>query len=338
MRFSAAKFVPACVLVLAAIAPSSSRLDADDKPKTRIAIVDGFWEINGEATHAGSSAEGLLVNVRMLNATFEDANPKTSPKGFDADANTAAFIAAIPEYVRHGVNAFTIGLQGGDPGYEGAKTSAFAPDGSLRPDYMKRVARVIDACDAQGVAVILSFFDPKQDEILEDGTAIVRGATAVAGWIKEKGCTNVIVDVASGFLDPGYDHDALRDPVALADVIASVKKACPGLLVAASGVGNGRTSHQVGNASDFILLQFSKIPAGQIQARVTSASKYVKAIVCNADEKTGDNAIASAQAAVDSLCSWGYSNVGKNQHAPFAFEGAKDDPALYAKLKELTTK
>ena len=50
----------------------------------------------------------------------------------DPDANTARFIARIPDYVAHGVRAFTVCLQGGMPGYEGAVNSAFQPDGSLK--------------------------------------------------------------------------------------------------------------------------------------------------------------------------------------------------------------
>ena len=38
------------------------------------------------------------------------------------------------------------------PGYEGALNSAFEPDGSLRDSYLRRVRRVIEACDRHGAA------------------------------------------------------------------------------------------------------------------------------------------------------------------------------------------
>jgi hypothetical protein len=44
------------------------------------------------------------------------------------------------------------------PGYEGAVNSAFNPDGSLRPHYLQRVRRVIEACDRQGIVVILGCY------------------------------------------------------------------------------------------------------------------------------------------------------------------------------------
>jgi hypothetical protein len=53
------------------------------KPTTRVTIADGKWHINGKVTYPGAKAEGLL-NVRMVNAVFEDAND------VGADGATAA--------------------------------------------------------------------------------------------------------------------------------------------------------------------------------------------------------------------------------------------------------
>jgi hypothetical protein len=90
----------------------------------------------------------------MANAIFED---RRRPE-FDTEANTASFLAGIPDYAAHGIRAFTLCLQGGMPGYEGAVNSAFNPDGSLRPHYLQRVRRVIEACDRQGIVVILGCY------------------------------------------------------------------------------------------------------------------------------------------------------------------------------------
>ena len=116
---------------------------------TRVSIAAALWHINDTVTHPGTPAEGRLMNVRMVNATFEDRNRAD----FDPEANTERFIAKIPDYAACGVDAFTVCLQGGMPGYEGALNSAFHPDGTLRDDYMKRVRRVIEACDRHGVVV-----------------------------------------------------------------------------------------------------------------------------------------------------------------------------------------
>ena len=128
---------------------------------TQISIADGRWRINGEVTYRGARAEGHLLNVRMVNATFEDRNRPD----FDPEGNTDEFIAQIPEYVAHGVRAFTLNLQGGMPGYEKAMNSAFNADGSLRDSCMARVRRVIAACDQHGAAVILGCYYQRQDQI-----------------------------------------------------------------------------------------------------------------------------------------------------------------------------
>jgi len=132
--------------------------------RTRVDIAGGRWRLNGEVTYAGAQAEGLLMNVRMVNAVFENANLKTRPQGFDPEANTRRFLQQVSEYVAHGIRAFTISLQGGDPGYEGAVNSAIAPDGTLRAAYLKRVAAVIETCDRHGAVVILSCFYQRQDQ------------------------------------------------------------------------------------------------------------------------------------------------------------------------------
>jgi len=40
--------------------------------KTTVSISKTQWQINGEVTYPGTAAEGLLMNVRMVNSTFED--------------------------------------------------------------------------------------------------------------------------------------------------------------------------------------------------------------------------------------------------------------------------
>ena len=58
------------------------------------------------------------MNVRMVNSVFEDRGKPD----FDPEANTDRFLRQVPDYAAHGVNAFTLCLQGGMPGYEGRST------------------------------------------------------------------------------------------------------------------------------------------------------------------------------------------------------------------------
>ena len=121
---------------------------ASPAPKTSVSIVGDAFHINGEPTYKGrvwkgKKIEGLLLNARLVQGIFDDLNPETVSRWaypdtgkWDAERNTREFIAAMPEWRRHGLLAFTINLQGGSPmGYANEQpwhNSAFEADGSLR--------------------------------------------------------------------------------------------------------------------------------------------------------------------------------------------------------------
>lgn len=303
---------------------------------TRIGIAGGRWQLNGRVTCEGAAAEGLLMNVRMVNAVFEDANPATCPKGFDPEANTAAFIARIPDYVAHGVRAFTLSLQGGSCGYEGAVNSAFRPDGSLREPYLSRVRRVIEACDHAGAAVILSCYYQRQDQLLADEGALRAGVVNVARWIKESGFTNVVLEITNEFPHGGFDHSVLKSPEGEAGLIRLARETAPGLLVAASGMGDGRLADAVAEAGDFLLIHFNGTPVEKIPERVAALRRWGKPIVCNEDDKPDELSAQAAEASVAAGASWGLMLVKTNQSHPFTFGGASDAPDVYAALTHLT--
>jgi hypothetical protein len=334
--------VTAVVLRGVGLLADDAETSAPPQPKpfqatTEVALSNGFWTLSGKPTYAGTRAKGLLFNVRMVHALFEDRNDKTRPDGFDADANTARFVASLPKYAAQGVLAFTVNLQGGDPGYEGALNSAFASDGTLRGSYIARAAQIIEACDAAGLVVILGCLSPNQDQHLEDSAAIREAVVGTAAWVHSRGYKNVLLEVADDHLQAGYDHEKLHDPTLVASLIRAAREAAPGLLISASGAPNGRVNHLVAGASDFLLLHFHRVPSEQVFRRSASAAKHVKALVCNADAKTGEAAVSTLESAVQALCSWGYANP-KNERHPFRFDGPEDDPEFYGKLRDLTTK
>ena len=171
-----------------------------------VTIVGAGFNINGRTTYLGSRAEGLLMNVRMVNSVFEDEN---RPE-FDPEANTNEFLAVLPDYVAHGVRAFTVSLQGGNPGYEGAVNSAFRSDGSLKPVYLARVKRVIQAADARGAVIILSLFYQRQDQRLANDAAIRAGVVNVMRWLSQEGFSNVLVEIANEYPHGGFFHALIR--------------------------------------------------------------------------------------------------------------------------------
>ena len=302
-------------------------------PRTRVSIQDGRWFLNDRITYPGAKAEGLLMNVRMVNSVFEDRNRPD----FDPQANTDEFIGRIPEYVAQGVRAFTLCLQGGMPGYEGALNSAFNPDGSLRGSYMQRVRRVIEACDRHGAVVILGCYYQRQDQVLKDEAAVRAGVVHVAKWIAAGGFTNVVLEIANEFAHGGFDYPLLKTGEGIAELIGLAKAACPELLVSASGLGHGRLPDAVVHASDFLLIHFNGTSLKDIPTRIDAVKSFGKPVVCNEDQKVGEEGAKAAELCVANGASWGFMQVDVNQRFPFTFQGAADDPQVYAAIKRLTS-
>jgi CubicO group peptidase (beta-lactamase class C family) len=300
---------------------------------TCVTIANGHWLINGQTTCRGTAAEGLLLNVRMANAVFEDRHKPD----FDAEANTTRFIAKLPDYAAQGVRAVTLCLQGGMPGYEGALNSAFEPDGSLRPACVARVERAIRACDQQGLVVILGLFYQRQSAVLRDEAAVRAGVVQAARWVRERGFQNVLLEIANEYPHHGFVHPLIRDPNGMAGLIRLAKDTAPGLLVSASGYGDGKGHAEVAEAADFLLLHWNNVPVNRIPARLAALKKYGKPIVANEDNKTGSDAVAALRASVENGASYGLTLEKQNQTFPFHFDGPADDPVFYTELRSLTT-
>lgn len=318
--------VPCPMFLLALLVTSASA-------GTQVTLSDCRWHLNGKVTAAGSPAEGLLMNVRMVNAVFEDRNRKD----FDAKANTDEFIQQLPVYVSQGVSAFTVGLQGGMPNYEGALNSAFEPDGTLRAEYMERVRSVITACDAAGAVVILSCFYQRQDQVLKDEDAIRAAVVNVARWLREQRFTNVIVEITNEYGHGGFQHELLRQHNGQVELIKLFKKNAPGFLVSTSSTKSGYGNESVAEVGDFILTHLNNLPTTKFGEHFRALRKCGKAIVCNEDAKTGVPGRVAAETCVGLGVSWGLMADKVNQDFPFEFRGAEDDPEVYRAFKRLTT-
>ena len=230
--------------------------------QTQITAHGERWLINGHATYygwqyRGWDVEGLLMNSRMTNAVFDDANPVTRPLWaypdtgeWDAERNTDEFIAQLPTYRAHGLLAVTVNLQGGSPtGYyreagfreimaarrmeasddvmwaglpspasQPWHNSAFAPDGSLKPAYMSRAKRIASACDELGMVVILGYFYFGQDERLTDEAAVCHAVDEATQWVLQSGYGNVLIEINNETNVPRYEHEILQ-PHRVAELI-----------------------------------------------------------------------------------------------------------------------
>lgn len=187
--------------------------------KTVISIRGTDFYINGEPTykgrvHEGRFVEGLLINSRMVQAIFDDQDPKTvvywrypDTKKWDPDRNTNEFCNALSTYRAHGLLGVTVGLQGGGPiydpkVYENYINSAFAWDGSLKSAYFERLRRILASADRMGMIVIVNYFYRQQNRHFADDDAVKRATRLATEWILESGYRNVLVDI-NNEIQPG---------------------------------------------------------------------------------------------------------------------------------------
>ena len=314
-----------CVLAALPLvaAPGSAR-------KTTVAIVGEDFHLNGQPTYAGRKwrghrVKGLLLNSRMVQATFDDLNPETVQRWayadtgqWDAERNVREFIAAMPEWKAHGLLAVTVNFQGGSPeGYSGKQTwltGAFNGDGSLRPAFADRMRRVLDAADAQGMVVILGCFYFGQDQHLRDEAAVLRATDEATRWLLDGGWRNVLVEVNNECNVAAYDHEILK-PARVHELIERVHKTERDgrrLLVGTSYGGGAVPKENVVRASDFLLLHGNGVKDPK---RITEMVRQTRAvpgyrpmpIVFNEDDHENfDQPTNNFSAAIATHASWGW--------------------------------
>jgi len=294
-----------------------------------VSIVGDEFHMDGKPTYAGRvwrghKVQGLLLNARLVQGIFDDRNTNTVARWaypdtgrWDPERNTREFIAAMPEWRRHGLLAFTLNLQGGSPqGYSQQQpwhNSAFEPDGSLRPDYLARLERILNRADALGMAVILGYFYFGQDERLRDEAAVLRATDNATRWLLDHDWRHVLVEV-NNECNVQYDHALLR-PARVHELIERVKamKSGPRRLLAGTSYGGGKVPEEnVVRASDFLLIHGNGVSdpgrIAEMVRRTRAVPGYrAKPILFNEDDhfdfdKDRNNFIA----AVGEHASWGY--------------------------------
>jgi hypothetical protein len=304
---------------------------------TAVSIVGDEFYINGKPTYAGrewngQKIQGLLLNARVVQGIFDDRNTNTvarwaypDTRKWDAERNTREFIAAMPEWRRHGLLAFTINLQGGMP-VSGANSqpwhnSAFEADGTLRADYLARLERVIDRADKLGMVVILGYFYFGQDERLSDEAAVVRATDNATRWLLDHGWRNVLVEIDNE-CDMSYDHAILK-PARVHELIERVKNTARDgrrLLVSVSYGGGTVPRENVVRAADFLLLHGNSTPDPKQIAAMVRRTRAVqgytpKPVLFNEDDHYHfDQLTNNFTAAVGEYASWGYYDQGKNNY------------------------
>ena len=325
------------LLAMAGAVPASRALA--QARRTEISIRGEQFFLNGKPTDAGRSykgrrIEGLLMNIRVVQGIYDDLNPETrgkwaypDTKQWDPERNTREFIAAMPEWRRHGVLAFTINLQGGSPeGYSKAQpweNSAIDPDGNLREAYMKCLERILDRADELGMAAIVGYFYFGQDQRVKNETAVIRAVVNATNWLLEREFRNVLVEIDNECNVKAYDHDILK-PARVHELIELAKGLRRGgrrMLVGTSYGGGAPAEADVVKASDFLLLHGNgpDDPARirrMIQTSRKAGTWRPMPVVINEDDhfRFGD-AENHMDTALSEYVSWGYFDPGKSDYS-----------------------
>lgn len=299
--------------------------------RTIVSIDSDKFRINGELTYQGcvwngKSVEGLLMNSRMVQATFDDRNTETRSRWaypdtnlWDADRNTREFLAEMPGWRKSGLLAITVNLQGGSPeGYSKNQpwyNSGINADGSLQPETFQRMKRVIDKADEIGMVVILGLYYFGQDQRVHDEAAVTAGVDASIDWVIVNGYKNVLIEINNECNVKAYDHEILK-PARVHELILRAKTRSAAanhpLLVSTSYGGNTVPLANVVKVSDYLLLHGNGVSNPKRIAEMVQQTRRVegytpKPILFNEDDhfdfdKPSNNFVE----AVSEFASWGY--------------------------------
>jgi hypothetical protein len=310
--------------------------------ETIIAIERDRFLLGGRPTHEGRSwrghrVEGLLFNSRMANAIADDENPATrgawsyADGEWDAERNLREFIAALPEYRAHGLDAVCLNLMGGSPqGYswhQPWRICGFTAEGAIKPAWADRLKRVIAAADAHRMAVVLGLFYGKQSGTLRDEAAVRAAVTNAVDLLVEARARNVLLEIGNEVDLPLFAHPVISAPrcdelIRLAQERSTGRMETPAgrLLVSTSLVTLVPPPPNIVACADFFLPHGNHVngPAGREQpsphgirlhvAMHRSAPGYRgQPILYNEDDHFDfDQPDNHFVAAVESSASWGY--------------------------------
>ncbi|MCY3868314.1 MAG: hypothetical protein OXG87_02080 [Gemmatimonadetes bacterium] len=295
--------------------------------KTHLTIEGEKFLINEKVTYSdidrtNPAAHGLLLNARFIQGIFDDA---MAPDRFarwghgewDPLDNTERLIAALPEWYRYGLRAFTTGFQGGGPCFtvpnHTIQNNPFGADGlNLDADYAERMDKLIRGADAVGMIVIVSFFYGSQTRWLKDEKAIRNAVTTASRFVKEY--PNVIIEVANEMNIGAFaNHPIIQEPEGMVTLLNLARKESGGLPCGCSG-GGGYRNREVAEASDVILIHGNGCTRQRYHNMIREVQSWNlnRPIVCNEDSQ----AIGQLQVAYKTQTSWGYYNNMTKQEPP----------------------
>jgi len=302
-------------------------------------------------------AQGKLMNLRLANALFLDEWMKERP--FDPELNTASVIRALDFYKSHGILMINVSLQGAQAGYDktvngidrenayrlgpgrGMYVSAFRPDGSLKPDWLARLERLLRAANDRGMFVNLMYFFHGQDEQFRSTDAIHAAAVNITRWLVDHDFRNIIVDVANEYDLPGPQWDFKgyipQNIIPLIDDVRECfKHAGFTLPIGVSSDGRMRYPHSLEGQVDLLLLHGDGRDEQEKARRVVELKNIQRPVLMTEDDNgrattrehlAGD--LASCDIFFNGAAGWGYLPWIQAQRFPFRYL-----PAVPAEVRD----
>ena len=305
--------------------------------KTVISIKGDMFLINNKPTYEGKmwqgrKIEGLLLNSRMVQGVFDDLNPETAnlwiypdTGKWDPERNTQEFLDAMSDWRSYGLLCFNINLQGGSPeGYSKDQpwhNSALTADGTLRPDYMNRLEKIMDRADELGMVVNLGVFYFGQDQRLLNESAIIRALDNTIDWVTDHQYQHVLLEI-NNECDIRYSHQILQ-PERVHELISYTieRTEKSGRLLVSTSYGGGTVAKpNVVQVADYVLMHGNGVKnpnrIAQMVDEVRQLSVYTpKPIMINEDDHFDfGQPHNNMSAAINSYCSWGYFDPGLNDY------------------------
>jgi hypothetical protein len=210
----------------------------------KLSIEGNKFLLDNQYINFNSPAEGILINSLMVQGISDDV------KHWDASINNYEFVSNMSVWKSYGLNAFTIGLQGGAP--EKYKNSAFTSDGSLKDEYMNRLKLILDEASKLKMIVIVSLFYKTQVNIFKGYPQVLDATLNVIHWLQKGNYTNIIIEPVneceySEFKKVGLGcHQHITDLIELVQIFK--------FPAGSSYKVNNVPSEKIVNASEVILL------------------------------------------------------------------------------------
>jgi len=295
---------------------------------TVVGIRGGKFTINdrpvySEIAGVNPNAEGLLIGLRATQALFDDANPATRllwryPDGsnYSAERQTEEFVRMLPVYYRYGIRAFTVNLQGDNPrAGTPVRThdwinSAFTPAGYLKPVYLERLDRIIQAADRLGMVVVLGLFYSGQDQRLRDEAAVKRAVEEVVRYLVESDYRNVLLEI-NDECNTGYNHKILKQR-RVGELIELAQKVSPNHPpVSTSFKAEGLPPDEIIMKVDYIILHEKGRKPRKIKRMIEDTRlKTTRPIIFD----RGSTSLKNFQAAFEAGAGWFYTDPGANNY------------------------